>query len=38
MAFHLKRLEEVAKQTSEKERREVVLRDENRDWLLNVIR
>jgi len=34
MAFNLNRLNEVAKQPSEKERNEAKFRDENRDWLL----
>lgn len=34
MAFNLSRLNEVAKQPSEKERNEAKFRDENRDWLL----
>jgi transcriptional regulator with XRE-family HTH domain len=34
MAFNLNRLNEVAKQPSEKEREEARFRDENRDWLL----
>ena len=34
MAFNLNRLNEVAKQPSEKEREKARFRDENRDWLL----
>lgn len=34
MAFNLNRLNEVAKQPSEKERNEAKFRDKNRDWLL----
>lgn len=34
MAFNLNRLNEVAKQPSEKECNEAKFRDENRDWLL----